>query len=242
MAQPAIPAKGLAKHKKTLVIAGAAGLLLLLYLRSRSASSSSSTTSTNQQDAINLAAQQAALQQQQSDLATYAGSATGGTSGGGGGYYYGSSSTAIDPNTGIAYATELANAQAAVGSSPSTSQSSTPAVTNNYYTAPQPATTSMPTGPGTPASTGTGSSTATLSSVPSLLSSVKGIIAAPSGSRTTKSGYVTVGTGGSNYVYVPTSLAPSGYTIFHSLTSTTPVAGAKGLGHGLWAVPANYYR
>ncbi len=234
MAQPAIPAKGLAKHKKTLVIAGAAGLLLLLYLRSRSASSSSSTTSTNQQDAINLAAQQAALQQQQSDLATYAGSATGGTSGGGGGYYYGSSSPAIDPNTGIAYATELANAQAAVGSSPSTSQSSTPAVTNNYYTAPQPATTSMPTGTGTPASTG--------SSSPSILSSIKGAIALPSGSRTTKAGYVTVGTGGGGYIGVPTSLAPAGSTIYHSLSKTSPVQGARGLGNGLWAVPANYYR
>jgi hypothetical protein len=69
-----------------------------------------------------------------------------------------------------------------------------------------------------------------------------GAILAPAGSRTTKTGYVTVGTGGNNYQYVPTNLVGSGQTIYHSVSSTNPAPGiAKGIGNGLWAVPANFY-
>lgn len=100
--------------------------------------------------------------------------------------------------------------------------------------APTPATT-----PANPPNNTAAQVTGALISTGKLLAS--GAIFAPAGDRTTKNGYVTVGTGGGNYQYVPTSVAPKGDTIYHDVSGTQPVAGAKGLGNGLWAVPANFY-
>lgn len=250
MAEPLnIPAggkkKGLDKRKKMLLVGGAAALLLLLlYVRSKSSSGSSSQS---EQDAINTAAEQAALQQEQQDMANmgYLGSATGS----GAGYYDpGSSSSSstpswMDPSTGMPWFMETSPSTPSAPSTP-TPPPAPVTVTINNPASNTPPTTNMPSGPGTPTSTPSSPPPATtVASLLGSLAGVAGIIAAPTGSRTTKSGYVTVNTGGSNYAYVPVGLAPKGMTIYHNLSSTNPDPRiAQGLGHGLWAVPANFYK
>lgn len=107
--------------------------------------------------------------------------------------------------------------------------------------APAPAPSNGTTTPGTGGSPGTNTQVGQRLSTGALL--VANAILAPFGSRTTKQGYVTVGTGGGNYQYVPVNIAPRGFTLFHTISGTNPAPRiARGLGHGLWAVPANYYR
>lgn len=232
---PAKSWNNLSRNGKIAVVAGVLAIALLWYYHDKQKQAATAAAAAATSDASGT-----------SDTSSDTGSTDTG--------YNGYSDSSLDPSS--AYTTGYEDALSAYGSDlyqggygyggyTGTDTSSGAGATNS--TAP----TTTPTAPpvnvtvNTPSSsTGGGAPNApaaaeahTVSTISTgkLLSS--GAILAPTGNRTTKSGYVTVGTGGGNYQYVPVSLAPKGYTIYHSVSSSKPQANAKGLGNGLWAVP-----
>jgi hypothetical protein len=223
----------LSKNGKIAVVAGVLAISILWYFHSKKANAAAAAAAATTSDASGT-----------SDSSTVDGDSTDDS---------GFDDSSLDPSSD--YISGYEDALSAYGSEDSlgagefgttgtdtttgagaTNSTGTPAPPVTINVSPDaPSSTTGGGAPSTPPATAHTVTPASSTSVGNLL--LKGAILAPAGSRTTKNGYVTVGTGGGNYQYVPTSAAPKGYTIYHSVSSTKPVASAKGLGNGLWAVP-----
>ena len=236
---------GLSKNGKIAVVAGVVAISLLWYYRSRQKAATAAAASTASTDTTNNSTS--------TDPTSSTDSSMYDTSGYGSSYGdYGGYDSSLDPTA--AYQAGYDSAVTAYGSNLPPSTTSAPPTTGTDTTSGAGATNSNGTPTASPvtinndypsSTTGGGApstppaalahTTAPATSTGSPI--FGGAILAPAGSRTTKAGYVTVGTGNGNYQYVPDSAAPKGYTLWHSISGTKPTSNAKGLGNGLWAVP-----